>query len=142
MIVPTIDAAFATLREEKVLLPEQFALRDQPNLKEISPSAQWTVVKVTRRLDANTANDLIEQCEEHLWKNPFLILDFAATVFLASAGLAALAKIQRLAESQNGKVRLANCSEDVNRVIEIVRFDKVLSRYKDIDSAMGMLESA
>ncbi|MFZ1395801.1 MAG: WecB/TagA/CpsF family glycosyltransferase [Candidatus Promineifilaceae bacterium] len=141
VIVPTIETAFAALREEKVRIPETAAPSVPTRPQAVSP-AQWTVVKVTRRLDANTANDLIEQCEEHLWKNPFLILDFAATVFLASAGLAALAKIQRLAEEQNGKVRLANCSEDVNRVIEIVRFDKVLSLYKDIDSAMGMLESA
>jgi len=76
-----------------------------------------------------------------LGRTPFLILDFAATVFLASAGLAALVKIQRLAEEQNGKVRLANCSEDVNRVIQMVRFDKVLSLYKDVAAAAGQLES-
>lgn len=141
VIEPTVDAAFATLRQEQILSPEPAAAKRPLPPQEKSP-AEWTVVKVARRLDANTAESLLEQCESHLWKNPFLILDFAATVFLASAGLAALAKIQKLAEAQNGKVRLANCSEDVNRVIQIVRFDKILSLYKDVDSAMGQLESA
>lgn len=140
VLVPSVEAAFAALRAEQVPAVEP---APQPPTKTAvaSGTTDWTVVKVARRLDANTANALIEQCEAYLWRNPFLILDFAATVFLASAGLAALVKIQRLAEEQHGRVRLANCSEDVNRVIQMVRFDKVLALYKDVPSAMGQLES-
>lgn len=142
VLAPSVEAAFATLHESHHPAMAAPALTRQPTPAEEESAPQWTVVKVERRLDANTANALIEQCEAHLWHNPFLILDFATTVFLASAGLAALVKIQRLAEEQNGKVRLANCSDDVNRVIQLVRFDKVLSLYKDVASAMGQLESA
>ncbi len=142
VLVPSVEAAFATLREERGTAVEPTPLSETTSPTTEESPTQWTIVKVARRLDANTANSLIEQCEAHLWRTPFLILDFTATVFLASAGLAALVKIQRLAEEQNGKVRLANCSEDVNRVIQIVRFDKVLALYKDVASAMGQLESA
>lgn len=146
VLVPSVEAAFATLREERGTGVGTTAVAPTLPVPAASPApeaspTQWTIVKVARRLDANTANSLIEQCEDHLRRNPFLIMDFAATVFLASAGLAALVKIQRLAEEQNGKVRLANCSEDVNRVIQMVRFDKVLSLYKDVAAATRQLES-
>jgi len=70
-------------------------------------------------------------------RNPYLIVDLAETVFLASAGLAALAKLNRIATERNGELRVVNCSADVQRVIELVRFDRVLSVYGDLSSAMA-----
>ncbi len=98
--------------------------------------SEWTVYQAPRRLDAMTAPDLTETCSEMLLTTPYLILDLADTILLASAGLAALAKINRAADEQNGELRVVNCSEDVMRVIKMVRFDKVLALYSDIDEAV------
>jgi N-acetylglucosaminyldiphosphoundecaprenol N-acetyl-beta-D-mannosaminyltransferase len=98
--------------------------------------SEWIVYKAPRRLDAVTAPDLTEICDQMLADNPYLILDLSETILLASAGLAALAKINRMADEKNGSLRVANCSEDVMRVIKMVRFDKVLSLYNDIDEAV------
>jgi N-acetylglucosaminyldiphosphoundecaprenol N-acetyl-beta-D-mannosaminyltransferase len=97
---------------------------------------EWAVFQAPRRLDAITAPDLIETCSELLLNKPHLILDLSETALLASAGLAALAKINRVAEENNGELRVTNCSDDVMRVIKMVRFDKVLTLYSDVDEAV------
>jgi N-acetylglucosaminyldiphosphoundecaprenol N-acetyl-beta-D-mannosaminyltransferase len=99
--------------------------------------SEWVIVKGPRRLDALTAPELETHCTEILADNPHLVLDLSDTVLLASAGLAVLAKVTRLANEQNGELRVTNCSEDVLRVINIVRFDKVLSLYNDVDAAVN-----
>lgn len=98
---------------------------------------EWTVVKGPRRLDADSAPDIADTCSSLLDRNPYLILDLSSTIFLASAGLAALAQLNRQADEQDGELRVTNCSEDVLRVIEMVRFDQVLSLYGDLNSAMA-----
>ncbi|MBK8988821.1 MAG: WecB/TagA/CpsF family glycosyltransferase [Chloroflexi bacterium] len=101
---------------------------------EISAPA-WTIVKGPRRLDATTATEMAETCVALLDENPRVVLDLSETVLLASAGLAALAQISRNAIERSGELRVANCSKDVLRVIQMVRFDKVLSLYSDVSAA-------
>lgn len=98
---------------------------------------KWVICKGPRRLDALTAPELETRCTEMLLDTPQLILDLSDTALLASAGLAVLAKITRIANEQNGELRIVNCSEDVLRVIKMVRFDKVLSLYNDVDAAVS-----
>jgi anti-anti-sigma factor len=146
MILPTVELALSHFRQENLPEVEPVQTKIQSaawqSIGKVETNSAWTVIKVPRRLDAAAADSFIAQCEASLSRQPFLILDFAATVFLASAGLAALAKIQRSAQEQNGQMRVANCSEDVSRVIEMVRFDKILSVYKDVASAMAHMEPA
>ncbi len=97
----------------------------------------WLVYRAPRRLDAVTAPELAETCTELLNEKPHLILDLADTILLASAGLAVLAQISRTAVQRQGELRVANCSADVMRVIHMVRFDKVLSLFPDVESAYG-----
>jgi anti-anti-sigma factor len=89
-----------------------------------------------RVLDAQSAQELIEVGSIFLLKNPFIILDLSDTEFLVSAGLAAMAQLRRLAVQMGGEVRVANCSKDVLKVIEMVRFDQVLPLYDDIKLAV------
>ena len=107
----------------------------QPSKPTLRNDSKWSVVNGPRRLDANTVNEVKQACQEALNKNPHLILDLSDTVFLASAGLAMLASLHREASDRKGELRVTNCSNDVQRVIEMVRFDKVLSLYGDLASA-------
>ncbi len=97
----------------------------------------WQVVKGPRRLEAGTAPEVTETCLELLDSQPFLILDLSETVFLASAGLAALAQLDRVAKENGGELRVSGCSGDVRRVLELVRFDRVLNLYHDLASALA-----
>lgn len=95
----------------------------------------WTVVQMPRRLDATTTAEMLETCAAALKHNANLVLDFSHTVFLASAGLAALAQVSRQAKGQGGEVRLTSCSKDVRQVMEMVRFDQVVPLYNDLAAA-------
>lgn len=132
---PSIDDALRKRQQaahEPVGQPVLVAKSNQA----IAVETRWAVVQTPRRLDALTAPEVSERCLALLATNPFLILDLQETVFLASAGLAALAKINRLAVEQEGELRLTNCSSDARKVLEMVRFDKVLTVYEDLASAM------
>lgn len=83
------------------------------------------VMRMPRRLDANTAETQQIKILQALQTHDDLLLDFSETRFLASAGLASLAHIQKEAQRLNKKLRLANCSTDVRRVIKMVRFDSL-----------------
>ncbi|MFO7680632.1 MAG: WecB/TagA/CpsF family glycosyltransferase, partial [Chloroflexota bacterium] len=99
-------------------------------------ATDWAVYRTPRRLDAITAPELADKSREWLASSPNIILDMSDTTLLASAGLAALAQINRAANEQQGALRVANCSDDVMRVMQMVRFDKVLSLYSDVDAAL------
>jgi N-acetylglucosaminyldiphosphoundecaprenol N-acetyl-beta-D-mannosaminyltransferase len=95
----------------------------------------WAVLKMPRRFDAATSAEVIQQCQDALQANVRLVLDFAKTTFLSSAGLAAMLQLSREAQSRGGEVRLASCSGDVLRTIQLTRFDKVLRIYGDVQTA-------
>ena len=97
----------------------------------------WSVLKGCRVLDASTADDFIATGFCALASNPFLICDLSGTVFLASAGLAALAQLRQKALNLGGEFRVVNCSNDVLRVIKLARFDQVLSLYSDFSLAVA-----
>jgi anti-anti-sigma factor len=100
-----------------------------------SGSRSWTVLKACRVLDASTAQDLIDAGAAELTVNPFLICDLSETIFLGSAGLAALTQLRRMALSQQGDFRIVNCSNDALRVIKMARFDRVLPVYSSFSLA-------
>jgi N-acetylglucosaminyldiphosphoundecaprenol N-acetyl-beta-D-mannosaminyltransferase len=108
-------------------------------VQEPAPQAesQWRVVKMPRRLDSETVPDVRIICNPMLEEDPYLVVDLADTVFLASAGLALLADLDKLATDLGGELRVAGYSDDVYRVIEMVRFDKILTLYGDVHTAMA-----
>ncbi|MCA9972765.1 MAG: WecB/TagA/CpsF family glycosyltransferase [Anaerolineales bacterium] len=100
-------------------------------------AGKWQVLPVPRRLDAENARAFQAAAAASLRHGPFLILDFTATTFLASAGLAALARLQRDAQAAAGELRLAGCSADVHRTLQLVRFDRLLPTFADVDAAVA-----
>ncbi len=107
---------------------------DQP--KSEKTANKWLVVPIPKRFDATTSSEILELCSQKLGENPNMILDFAETKFLASAGLAIMAQLNRTAQDKNGAIRLANCSPDVTRVIEMVKFNTIFPMFSDIPAAM------
>jgi N-acetylglucosaminyldiphosphoundecaprenol N-acetyl-beta-D-mannosaminyltransferase len=98
-------------------------------------AGRWVVVAGPRRIDAATVAEMRQRCLEALNHSQFLVLDLSETVILTSAGLAVLAHLNRVAQEQQGALRVTGCSKDVLQVIEMVRFDKVLALYQDVRSA-------
>jgi len=64
-----------------------------------------------------------------------VILDFAQTTFLASAGMAAMILLNRRAQAAGGELRMAGCAGDVLRTLKLTRLDAALALFADVDAA-------
>jgi N-acetylglucosaminyldiphosphoundecaprenol N-acetyl-beta-D-mannosaminyltransferase len=95
----------------------------------------WEILATPRRFDAESSPAVTEAGLGRLALNPRLILDMSGTVFLASAGLAAMLTLDRRAKELGGALRIAGCSADARRVIELARLDAILSVYRDVEAA-------
>ncbi len=95
----------------------------------------WSVVKMPKVVDATNASTLHERCSEGLATNPWMVLDFSETVFLASAGLAMMVKLDREAKERGGRLLVAGCARDVARTIQMVRLDQVLTLVDSLAAA-------
>jgi N-acetylglucosaminyldiphosphoundecaprenol N-acetyl-beta-D-mannosaminyltransferase len=110
-------------RAKPVHLAELGEAVSPKRLKEID----WAMIKTPRRLDAATVPAFVDSVAAQLANHPCLILDFSETVFLASAGLAALLHFQQIVSQHHGELLVTHCSKDVLRVIELGEVDRVLS---------------
>jgi N-acetylglucosaminyldiphosphoundecaprenol N-acetyl-beta-D-mannosaminyltransferase len=95
----------------------------------------WSVEKMPRLLDAVTAVDVGERCAQRLARNPRLILDFSETIFLSSAGLAVIARLNHQSRASDGELRVAGCSHEVLHGIRLVKLDAVVPLFQDVHSA-------
>lgn len=104
---------------------------EKTNLAPQADNMTWIIVKSPLRFDASTSPQFKEVCSSLLGKNPFLLLDFEETTVIASAGLAVLAHLHKLASANNGKIRLIHCSREVQQTIKMVRMDTFLDIVQD-----------
>ena len=140
-----LDTFFIMFDEVAAALETSLLDRDQKTggsqdtarpLKE-AVKTNWLVIESPRRLDALTAAELENVWTSQVENNPHIIVDFSATVFLTSAGLALLGKLARLAKAQGGEVRVCRCSKDVYQVINMAGFNKVVTTFPDLNAALS-----
>ena len=122
-IAPDVDTIIETVAEKPELEPAT------------ANFGNWGIIRIPDRLDGNTVQQIVDQGLKQLSLTPRLVLDFSQTSFLASAGLACMLKLNRQSQSVGGEMRLAACSDDVLRTIQMARFDKVLPLYPDVQAA-------
>ncbi len=107
----------------------------EPFIEPEEDHAGWQVLKMPRRLDTTTTAAMVETCMQRMEQNPHLILDFSETVFLASAGMAAMIRIERVAREQGGELRISGCSRDVQHTLEMVRLDSMFALFPNVPTA-------
>ena len=95
--------------------------------KAVEVTNQSISIPVPSIFDATSSKSMYEQAQGLLEPNKDIIFDFSDTRLITSAGLAVIVRINRELEKLNGKVILANCSEDVLRILKLVRFDAIFS---------------
>ncbi|MCL5996852.1 MAG: WecB/TagA/CpsF family glycosyltransferase [Chloroflexi bacterium] len=95
----------------------------------------WTILAMPRRLDVSTTPQVTDTGLQTLELSPRLVLDFSNTTFMSSAGLAFIMRLSREAKNRGGEVRVAGCSGDVLRTIELTKFDKVVPLFADVKQA-------
>ncbi len=101
------------------------------------PQSGWAVQRMPRLLDAATVPAVLERCTAGLARNPRLVLDFSETVFLSSAGMAAIARLTDQSRERGGELRVAGCSPDLLRGLRLVKLDTVVPLYHDVHAAVA-----
>lgn len=114
------------------MLPDSASAERQRRSQAHTPEPQqadsgWAIVKAPRIFDAGTAPALLERCTARMAELPHLVVDLSETVFLASAGMAALIRLDRAASEHGGALRVAGCAPDVLRTLRLVKLDSILS---------------
>jgi N-acetylglucosaminyldiphosphoundecaprenol N-acetyl-beta-D-mannosaminyltransferase len=97
----------------------------------------WAVVRAPRIFDTETAPALLARCAQRAVDLPRLVVDLSDTVFLASAGMAALIRLDRTTRDSGGELRVAGCSPDVLRTLKLVKLDAILKVFPTAAEAMG-----
>lgn len=123
-IQPHLDAAIGVQRSSPTLIAESVLYR-----------SEWHVLTTPRILDASTAPAMIEAGRHSLEQNTRLVVDLSATTFLASAGLAAMIQLNKLAQERGGALRVAGANGDTLRTIQLVKLDTILSLFNDVATA-------
>ncbi len=95
----------------------------------------WSVVRMPRMYDGNNIATITEHCLEGIENNPYQVLDFSETVFMSSAGMASLLKLDRAARAQSGALRIVSCSNDLLRTLKLINLDTILTIMPDVATA-------
>lgn len=124
------------------ILPNAEAAERQRLTAKLVPEPQagpagWSVIRAPRIFDSTTAATFVERCEQRLAELPQLVIDLSETVFLASAGLAALMRLDRVAGEQGGELRVAGGAPDVARTLKLVKLDTILKLFPSIEAALA-----
>jgi N-acetylglucosaminyldiphosphoundecaprenol N-acetyl-beta-D-mannosaminyltransferase len=123
-ILPDASAA-----EQKRIVP---ATLPEPR----SVAGGWMIVRSPRLFETQHAGAFIERCEQALTEQPRLVIDLSETVFLASAGIATLLKLDRQAREQGGELRVAGGTNDVLRTLKLVRVDRIIQIFPSVQAAL------
>ncbi len=94
-------------------------------LKSIEVLEESVSIPIPSIFDATTSDALYQTAVDNYEAEKSLILDFSNTRLLTSAGLAAVVKINREVVTPEGEFFLANCSDDVLRILKLVKFDAI-----------------
>jgi anti-sigma B factor antagonist len=95
------------------------------------------ILKISGRLDAQSADDLKGFFAGALEKAHCFIFDCTELEFMDSTGLGALISCLKKALSKGGEIRLANINSRIRIVLEITRAKKVFGIFDSVDNAIA-----
>ncbi|RRR65913.1 MAG: WecB/TagA/CpsF family glycosyltransferase [Candidatus Viridilinea halotolerans] len=111
------DAASAEARQQA----------DNQPLPPMVTAGGWIVAKAPRLFDAETAPSFTEHCSSRIDGSTRMVIDLQETIFLASAGMATLLKLDRMLRERKGSLRITGCTPEVLRTLKLVKLDTVLT---------------
>lgn len=93
------------------------------------------------RVDSVGAAELDQALEIAVAEGKYLIvLDMSAVRYINSAGLRILADVLTQNQANGGNLRLVNLNPKVQRVFQIIGFDKFFAAYATLEGAMSKPE--
>ena len=94
------------------------------------------IIKLHGKLDAATSPEFNAEVEQHFQQGKRkIIIDCAYLGYISSFGIGTLVTLQARLRKQGGEVKLAAVQGIVAEVLKIVRLDRLLEMYGDIEFA-------
>jgi len=94
------------------------------------------IVSIEGDLDAQNAPELAQFFKDQMAGNMNIIADFSKVEFISSAGLRVLLATVKEARRQGGDLRLAATQKNVDKVLTISGFTRIIKNYKNVDEAI------
>ncbi len=107
---------------------------------EISTTAynRCDLVKVTGRIDSNTAPDLEKAFNALLdGGKSGIVFDMGDVEFISSRGLWVLLETQKACKKKKGKLALVNVAEDMMESLDLAGVKHFIEIYTDVTAAVG-----
>ncbi len=103
---------------------------------EKSDKGKFLIVKVSGRLDANTAKDYEDKCSSFLKDKNRMIIDFSELEYISSAGLRSVLSIGKKIKASQGKYVFCNLQPMVKEVFKISGFNSIFPMYDNLEDAI------
>lgn len=84
------------------------------------------LVKVSGRIDTNTAGEFGTQINDELEDVNNLTIDFAEVNYVSSVGLRAILELQKIMNTQ-GQMKIINVKPDIMEIFEMTGFTNILT---------------
>ena len=106
---------------------------------EISTTAynRCNLVKVSGRIDSNTAPDLEKAFNELIEGSDGIVFDMAEVEFISSRGLWVLLETQKTCKKKKSKLVLVNVAEDMMESLDLAGVKHFIEIYTDVTAAVG-----
>jgi anti-anti-sigma factor len=98
-----------------------------------------TVLRVTGRVDANTAPAFEAQLKALTDAGRSVALELDGTAYLSSAGVRALISAQKALKARGAKLVIAQPSERVHEVLKISGLEPLFEIFDNTEAAVGAL---
>lgn len=91
---------------------------------EISKDGSVLTVGVIGKFDFSLLNEFREAYSASNARHARVVVDFHEVTSIDSSALGMLLNMQRTLDKTDSEIELINCSQDVKKILQIVRFDK------------------
>ncbi len=98
---------------------------------------QVTVIEVDGVIDSTNLEGFFKQVSA-VFKGGAnnIIMDLSHTTYISSGGLSVIADAFKKAGEHGGKLVIACASESIRELFKVIRFDRIIEFYPDLDSAL------
>ena len=96
------------------------------------------IVKVNGDIDAYHSGDFKKSVKEKIKEESFkvMIIDLENVPYIDSAGLGTLVSILRDTRTEGKELRLSGLRQNIKRIFEMTRLDKVFQIYETLEEAL------
>jgi len=103
-------------------------MNESAQIEEVSRDSRARVLRVTGRLDARSAQDLVMHCQTLLEQgHRHVVISMPGVSFVASSGIGSLLALTESFKDAGGSLRLAQLSHAVHSVVDLLNLGQFLA---------------